>query len=130
MCQNEEQVDYCLDITGMRVLNSAQDEDSTIPAGTMYYIEMSTHNNCGEDVQSLQIVQVLKGMMPVNLGSVDSAIGAGETAVMTAGFIMAPGTPPGTGFTANGFNWNHWINQGPETFEILSGADSVAFTSE
>ncbi len=119
-----------MQITGMRILNSIQQEDNTIPAGTMYYVEISTHNGCDHNVQSMQIAQVLKGQMPVNLGSVTSTINQGDTSVVTAGFIMPNGTTPGTGFTANGFNWNHWINQNPGTFEILSDTGSVAFTSE
>ena len=130
MCQYTEQTEYCLLITDMRVLNSVQDEDYTIPAGTMYYIEMSTYNSCDQDVQSMQIVQVLKGAMPVNLGSLTSTIHSAESSVMTVGFIMSNGTPQGTQFTANGFNWNHWIDQSPGTFEILSAISQVSFQSE
>jgi len=68
--------------------------------------------------------------MPVNLVSVASNIHAAETSVVTVGFIMPNGTPPGTGFTANGFNWNHWIDQSPGTFEILSATSQVSFQSE
>jgi len=126
-CQQQE---YCMHITGMRVLNSTQQEDYTIPAGTMYYIEMSTYNNCDKDVETMQIIQVLKGLMPVNLGSLTSTIHAAETSKITVGFIMPNGTSPGTAFTAKGFNWNHWIDQNPGTFEILSDTSQVAFQSE
>jgi hypothetical protein len=116
-------------ITNMKVLNSTFDEDNTIPAGTMYNIEMSTYNNCDYEVSSMQIVQVLKGTMPVNLGTVISTIQPAQTSTITVGFMMPPGTAPGTGFTAKGFNWNHWIDQNPGTFEILSGTSQVAFSS-
>jgi hypothetical protein len=113
----------------MRVLNSTFDEDSTILAGTMYNVEMSTYNNCDAPVSTMQIVQVLKGAMPVNLGTVTSTIQPAQTSTITVGFIMPPGTAPGTGFTANGFNWNHWIDQSPGTFEILSGTSQAGFQS-
>jgi hypothetical protein len=125
-----QQETYCLLITGMKVLNSVQQEDYTIPAGSMYYIEMSTYNDCAYDVQSMQIIQVLKGLMPVNLGSLESSIHPSETSIIKAGFIMPQGTSPGTGFMAKGFNWNHWIDQSPSTFEILSEPSQVAFQSE
>jgi hypothetical protein len=129
-CQNIEQGEYCLFITSMKVLNSTFDEDYTIPAGTMYNIEMITYNNCDVPVSSMQIVQVLKGAMPVNLGTVLSTIQPADTSEITVGFMMPPGTLPGTGFTAMGFNWNHWIDQSPGTFQILSDTSEVAFVSE
>jgi len=130
MCQNTPQTEYCLLITNMAVLNATFDEDSTIPAGTMFNIEMSTYNRCGTAISTMQIVQVLKGAMPANLGTVTSTIEPAETSTITIGFIMPPGTAPGTGFTANGFNWNHWIDQSPGTFEILSDTSQVGFQSQ
>ena len=129
-CLNTPLAEYCLVITNMRVLNATFDQDSTIPAGTMFNIEMSTYNSCDAPVSTLQIVQVLKGAMPVNLGTVAATIPAAETSTITVGFIMPNGTSPGTGFTAKGFNWNHWIDQSPGTFQILSDTSQVGFQSQ
>jgi hypothetical protein len=129
MCQYTPQTQYCLLITSMRVLNATFDEDSTIPAGTMFNIEMSTFNTCDAPISTMQIVQVLKGSMPLNLGTVTSTIQPAQTSTITIGFIIPNGSSPGTGFTAKGFNWNHWIDQSPGTFQILSGTSQVGFQS-
>jgi hypothetical protein len=119
--------EYCLEITGLAVLDVNFAPAASIMPGTMYNIEMTTENSCQGDVESMQVVQVSTGGTPVNLGTVRSTILAEDTSVITVGFVLPSDTVSGTGFTADAYNWNHWITQDPGTWEALSEPASAGF---
>ena len=92
----------------------------------MYNVQVVNQNNCADPITSMQIVQIslMNGQQtPVNIGTLKSAIGAGEQSEITVGFVAG-----GAGsYKAEAFNWNHWIVPFA-TWEAYSEPDSVDFT--
>jgi hypothetical protein len=126
-CHEEE---YCINITGIRVLNATFHEVTTISPGAMYNIEVQNKNICGDPVTSMQIIQVLRGLTPINIGTVTSTISPGTTSTVSVGFVLPSNAYSSETFKADAFNWNHWIDQNPGTFEILSEPGSIVFQAE
>jgi len=123
-CLPEE---YCLEITGLRVLGSDHEPATDILPGTMYHIEVTTYNDCSYGIESMQVVQVSSETVPLNIGTLTSTIGAYGESVITAGFMLPPDTSPGTLFDVDAFNWNGWSTQ--PGYEALSLPESTTFTS-
>ncbi|MBN2101453.1 MAG: hypothetical protein JW716_01115 [Candidatus Aenigmarchaeota archaeon] len=120
--------DYCITINDVRILNANFDEVTSILPGRMYNVEVTNENTCEYDVQTMQIVEIFRGSTPKNIGTVTAIIDAGETSTITVGFTMPNDATPGTAYTAKVFNWNHWIDQSPGTFQILSEPAEEGFT--
>jgi hypothetical protein len=121
-CLPEE---YCLEITGLRVLGSDHEPATDIIPGTMYHIEVTTFNDCEYGVESMQIIQVSSEEVPLNIGTVTSTIGAYSESVITAGFVLPSDTTGGAVFDVDAFNWNHWNTQ--PGYEALSLPESASF---
>jgi hypothetical protein len=129
LCEHEG---YCLQITGMRLLDQNFEEIQSAVPGTMYNIEVSNSNTCEDPVTSMQIVQVTEIVqgtpMPVSsIGTVKSAIQPGTTSVITSGFILPSDAQSGDHFRASAFNWNKWIYPVDPAFTILSEPGSLDF---
>ena len=73
----------------------------------------------------MQIVQILKGHMPMNIGTVKSTIQPATISEITVGFVMPSSATTGT-YTAQAFNWNQWIDQ-PGDWEAYSESASMDF---
>ena len=119
-CAGGEQPQYCIVITSMRILDANFNEVSEILPGRMYNVEVTNENVCQDPVKPMQIVEIFEGQTPVNIGTLSAWIDGGESFTVTVGFTMSQNAAPGTQYTAKAFNWNHWIDQDPATFEILS----------
>ncbi len=126
-CQEDE---YCILITEARLLNSSFHEVTEIKPGAMYHIEVHNRNICEDPITSMQIIQVSRGLTPINIGTVTSTINSEAISVVTVGFVLPANAYSGETFTADIFNWNHWIDQNPSTFEILSEPESIVFQAE
>lgn len=128
-CDEACTVSYCIEITGLRVLDSMFNPVSEVEPGTMYNIEMTNENTCEDPIESLQIVQISTSLVPVNIGSVKSTIGALSESVVTAGFVLPNDTASGTTFDVDAYNWNMWDMQ-DQSWEALSEPASTSFTAQ
>ncbi len=118
--------DFCIIISNVQILNSTFNTTASVGKGKFYNVRVSNTNVCNVSVESMQIIQVMKGTLPINLGTVTSTIAPGTTSNITLGFVMPQTADTGT-YSANAFNWNHWIDQDPSSFKILSKSAAKEF---
>ncbi|MBI4163145.1 MAG: hypothetical protein HY513_05665 [Candidatus Aenigmarchaeota archaeon] len=121
-----EDENFCIVITDVQILNSTFSNTTSVGKGKFYNVKVSNANLCNQSVESMQIVQVMKGTMPINLGTVKSTISPGTTSYITLGFTMPQSSDTGT-YNVNAFNWNHWIDEDPLSFQILSRSATKEF---
>jgi len=124
--QSQQNENYCIIITSIKVLDSSFSEVTSVQRGRFYNIRVANKNTCNQSVDSMQIVQVLKNSLPMNVGTVTSTISPGVTSTITVGFTMPTTATLGT-YNVNAFNWNHWIEEDPATFRVLSSSLSSDF---
>ncbi len=118
--------DFCIIIANVQILNSTFNETASVGKGKFYNVKVSNTNVCSDPVETMQIVQIMKGTLPINLGTVTSTIAPGTTSYITLGFTMPQSADTGA-YNANAFNWNHWIDQDPSSFKILSKSITKEF---
>ena len=118
--------DFCIVITDIQILNSTFNTTTSVGRGKFYNVRVSNTNVCNDPVETMQIIQVMKGTLPINLGTVTSTIAPGTTSHITLGFTMPQSADTGA-YSANAFNWNHWIDQDPSSFKILSKSITKEF---
>jgi len=117
---------YCIVIDSVRILDSNFTEVTEILPGRMYNVKVTSENVCADPITPMEIVQIMQGSTPQNIGTLTATIGGGEAFTVTVGFTMSVDATPGDEYTAEVFNWNHWIGQGPH--QILSNKMNVTFS--
>ncbi len=112
----------------VEVLDSARMPASGIQAGALCHIRVASTNEDTIPVISTQIVEIMDGLTPVYILTMQSTINAGGTDTNTYGFNVPADAQPGKVYTVKVFSWDKLMSEGIP--QIQAAEKQASFTVE